>query len=97
MFGKEKDAADQAGSGTADSAADSSKSEAQSSAAPSIISADMKVVGNLHSDGDIQIDGTVEGDIKSRTVTIGENAHINGAINADMANVHGHVIGDLLA
>ena len=27
---------------------------------------------NLHSNGDIQIDGTVEGDIKSRLVTVGE-------------------------
>ena len=97
MFGKEKDAADQAGSGTADSAAESSKSEAQSSAAPSIISADMKVVGDLQSGGDIQIEGSVEGDVKSRTVTIGEKANINGSVNADTSNILGRINGEINA
>ena len=32
--------------------------------APSILSPDLKIVGNLESDGEIQIDGTVKGDIK---------------------------------
>ena len=43
-------------------------------AAPSIISADLKITGNLASAGDLQIDGTVEGDITSRQVTIGQGA-----------------------
>jgi cytoskeletal protein CcmA (bactofilin family) len=97
MFGKEKDDADHAGTGAVNTATDGRKSGSQQAAAPSIISADMKVVGNLQSGGDIQIEGSVEGDIKSRTVTIGENAHINGSINADMANVHGHVNGKINA
>ena len=64
---------------------------------PSIISADMKVVGNLHSDGDIQIEGTVEGDIKSRTVTVGETAHVIGSINAESVEVCGKVTGQVSA
>ncbi len=63
----------------------------------SIISADMKVVGNLHSEGDIQIDGTVEGDIKSHTVTVGETAHVIGSINAESVNVCGKVTGQVSA
>ncbi|MCH7944264.1 MAG: polymer-forming cytoskeletal protein, partial [Proteobacteria bacterium] len=82
MFGKEKDGADQAGPGAASNVSDKRKPEGQSSAAPSIISADMKVVGNLQSGGDVQIEGSVEGDIKSRTVTIGEKAQINGSVIA---------------
>ena len=97
MFGKEKDDADHAATGAVNTATDGRKPGSQQAAAPSIISADMKVVGNLQSGGDIQIEGSVEGDIKSRTVTIGENAHINGSINADMANVHGHVNGKINA
>ena len=97
MFGKEKDDADHAATGAVNTATDGRKPGSQQAAAPSIISADMKVVGNLQSGGDIQIEGSVEGDIKSRTVTIGENAHINGAINANMANVHGHVNGKINA
>ena len=99
MFGKDKEAADQK---TAPRAAPAPATEARPSAAPasdvpSIISADMKVVGNLHSGGDIQIDGTVEGDIKSRTVTVGENAQIHGSITAETVNVCGRVSGQVSA
>ena len=97
MFGKDKDDTDQAGSGAASSASGARKSSSQSNDAPSIISADMKVVGDLQSGGDVQIEGSVEGNIKSRTATIGENAQINGSVNADTANIHGRVIGKINA
>ena len=32
---------------------------------PSIISADLHILGNLKTDGDIQIDGIVDGDVES--------------------------------
>ncbi|MEE2979935.1 MAG: polymer-forming cytoskeletal protein [Pseudomonadota bacterium] len=93
MFGKDKeDVAAQ--NGAPPSAA---RPAAGGGDAPSIISADMKVVGNLNSDGDIQIDGTVEGDIKSRTVTVGESANISGSISASSVNVRGRVSGKIIA
>ena len=64
---------------------------------PSIISSDMKVVGNLQSGGDVQIEGSVEGDIEGRTVTIGEKAHINGLVNAETANILGRINGRIIA
>lgn len=97
MFGKDKDDVGQAGPGAANKENEGRKSGGQPGAAPSIISADMKVVGDLQSGGDIQIEGSVEGDIKSRTVTIGENAKINGSVNADMTHIHGHVEGKINA
>ncbi len=60
---------------------------------PSVISTDLKVVGDLHCAGDIQIKGTVEGDIKSRSVTIGEGAHVEGSIYGDSVHVSGSVKG----
>ena len=60
---------------------------------PSVISADLKVVGDLHCAGDIQIKGTVEGDIKSRSVTVGEGAHVQGSIYGDSVHVSGSVKG----
>ncbi|HBM89974.1 MAG TPA: polymer-forming cytoskeletal protein, partial [Rhodobiaceae bacterium] len=48
--------------------------------APSIISNDLVVQGNLIAGGDIQIDGTVEGDIRSASITIGEQASISGEV-----------------
>ncbi len=70
---------------------------ARGGGAPSIISADLKVVGNLESNGDIQVDGTVQGDILSHTVTVTDGAHIEGAIVADTAHINGSVKGQIKA
>ena len=78
------------------SGATSSDSEAAKVAAvPSIISADLKITGNLESSGDIQVDGTVQGDITSRTLTIGEAAHVKGSVLAESVRVCGHVSGEI--
>ncbi|MDH3474426.1 MAG: polymer-forming cytoskeletal protein [Rhodospirillales bacterium] len=73
------------------------RAAAPSSATPSIISADLKVLGNLESAGDLQIDGQVEGDIKSRSVTVGEGAHVKGSISAESVRVCGAVSGQIRA
>jgi cytoskeletal protein CcmA (bactofilin family) len=62
---------------------------------PSIISADLKVTGDLVSDGDIQVDGVIEGDIQSKTVTVGEAAHVKGSIAAETVRVCGSVTGQV--
>ncbi len=64
---------------------------------PSIISADLKIVGNLNSGGDLQIDGTVEGDITSRSLTIGESAVVHGVLEAETVRIHGSVVGEVRA
>jgi cytoskeletal protein CcmA (bactofilin family) len=63
--------------------------------APSIISTDLVVHGNLVATGDIQVDGTVEGDIRSQSLTIGEKASITGEIVADDIVIRGRVIGTI--
>jgi cytoskeletal protein CcmA (bactofilin family) len=61
--------------------------------APSIVSADMRVVGDISSQGEVQIDGTVEGDVRAKSVLIGESADIKGEVLADLVQIHGHVNG----
>jgi cytoskeletal protein CcmA (bactofilin family) len=51
------------------------------------------VVGNLRTTGDIQVEGTVEGDIRAHLLTVGESATIRGEIVADDIVVNGRVIG----
>ncbi|MGF1611226.1 MAG: polymer-forming cytoskeletal protein [Kiloniellales bacterium] len=62
-------------------------------AAPSIISGDLKITGDLQSQGDVHIDGTIEGDIKARSVTIGDNARVNGRVSGEKVRICGNLIG----
>ncbi|NIQ95961.1 MAG: polymer-forming cytoskeletal protein, partial [Desulfuromonadales bacterium] len=55
----------------------------------SIISSDLRIEGNLHSNGDVQVDGQVSGDISSKTLTLGEGSQVNGSVNADTVRVCG--------
>uniref|UniRef100_A4WTN1 Polymer-forming cytoskeletal protein n=1 Tax=Cereibacter sphaeroides (strain ATCC 17025 / ATH 2.4.3) TaxID=349102 RepID=A4WTN1_CERS5 len=59
----------------------------------SVLSSDLTVVGNLRTTGDIQVEGTVEGDIRAHLLTVGESATIRGEIMADDIVVNGRVIG----
>jgi cytoskeletal protein CcmA (bactofilin family) len=61
--------------------------------APSLLSSDLVVVGNLKTTGDIQVEGTVEGDIRAHLLTVGEGATIKGEIVADDIVVNGRVVG----
>ena len=65
--------------------------------APSIISADMEIQGSLRSGGDMQIDGRVEGDVRSVGLVIGENAEVHGEIFAEDVTVRGKVMGRIRA
>ncbi len=61
--------------------------------AASIISTDLHVVGNLKTSGDIQVEGSVDGDIRAHLLTVGDNATVKGEIIADDAVIHGRVVG----
>lgn len=64
---------------------------------PSIIGTSMRVSGNLHSEGAVQIEGVIEGDVLCAEVTVGRNATIRGHIQAETANIHGNVDGEIRA
>ena len=66
-------------------------------AAPSIFSSDLVVEGTLNSEGDIQIDGRIEGNIRSGSLTVGEKATINGEIVANSVTVRGRIVGSIRA
>jgi cytoskeletal protein CcmA (bactofilin family) len=61
--------------------------------AASVLSSDLTITGNLRTTGDIQVEGTVEGDIRAHLLTVGESATIRGEIVADDIVVNGRVIG----
>jgi predicted acyltransferase (DUF342 family) len=65
--------------------------------APSIISSNLHIVGDLNTNGEIQIDGTVDGDVKGNSLTVGTQATVNGEIFADSVVVRGSVNGRIKA
>ena len=65
--------------------------------APSILSRDLIVTGEISTDGDVQIEGRLDGNIKATTLTIGEQGIVNGKINAGTVHVRGKVTGKINA
>ena len=61
--------------------------------APSILGRDIVITGDIKTDGDVQIDGRLDGNIKAGNVTIGEQGIINGKINATNVHVRGKITG----
>ena len=91
MFSSKKDSAAAAAAAAATSIPQAKR--AARSSAPSIISADLIVNGTLISTGDIQVDGRVEGDVRSAALVIGDKAFINGEVVAEDVTVRGRVQG----
>jgi cytoskeletal protein CcmA (bactofilin family) len=69
--------------------------QAKPKPSPSLLSSDLTIKGNVITSGDIQIEGTIEGDVRAHLLTVGESATIKGEIAADDVVVNGRVIGRL--
>ena len=73
------------------------KRSAMKAKAPSILSADLKITGSIVSDGEVQLDGSVEGDVRATDLTIGEEASIKGEVVAENVVIRGRVVGSVRA
>ncbi|MEM7527281.1 MAG: polymer-forming cytoskeletal protein [Pseudomonadota bacterium] len=60
---------------------------------PSLLSSDLHITGNVETSGDIQIEGSVEGDVRANLLTVGDGAVISGEIVAEDVVVNGKVVG----
>ena len=84
-------------SSQATSGGDAAARSALKNSVPSIISADLRINGDLVCSGDVQVDGWVEGDIQSRNIVIGEGATVQGGLQAETVRVCGVVNGQIKA
>ena len=64
---------------------------------PSILSSDMTVKGDIVSDGTVDIDGKVEGNVRCQNVTIRKHGVIKGDVVAEAVHVYGSVQGMIKA
>ncbi|WOR16426.1 polymer-forming cytoskeletal protein [Hyphomonas sp. FCG-A18] len=81
----------------AQAAVRSASSKPASKVGASIICADMTITGSIASDGAIQIDGKVDGDITASDMVIGSTGEIVGEIKADTLRVKGKIRGSIRA
>ncbi|MFA9231764.1 MAG: hypothetical protein RIR95_1976 [Pseudomonadota bacterium] len=65
--------------------------------ARSVISSDLKIVGDITSTGSVEIHGEVEGAVNARTLMIGAEGRLNGQITAETLDVRGTVDGHIAA
>lgn len=63
----------------------------------SIISADLNFVGNLVTTEEIQLDGSVDGDIQCGAIILGESGRLTGTLTALTATIRGRIDGTVYA
>jgi len=63
----------------------------------SILAADSRLTGDISSDGEVHIDGRLEGDMICKTLTIGETGVVTGKISAELVRIFGSVNGQVKA
>jgi cytoskeletal protein CcmA (bactofilin family) len=61
--------------------------------AMSLIAENVSVAGDIASDGDIQLDGAVRGDVRVGHLSIGETGQVEGSIEAEAVEIRGRVVG----
>jgi len=64
---------------------------------PSIISRGLTITGDLVSDGEIQVDGCVQGDIQCASLIIGLSGEVMGEVRAASLRLHGQLTGQVNA
>ena len=73
----------------------SASSKPAARAAASIICSDMKISGSVSSEGALQVDGNVDGDVTAQDITIGASGMITGEVKAEVVTVKGTIKGSI--
>lgn len=61
--------------------------------APTILSADLHIQGDIEGDGEVHIEGRVDGNVSCERLTVGRAGHIKGKVYCEDAEIHGSVVG----
>ena len=63
----------------------------------STLSAGVKYEGNISGAGELQVAGSLKGDVRVSRVVIGEGGSVEGTVHADVLDVRGRVSGAIVA
>jgi cytoskeletal protein CcmA (bactofilin family) len=62
-----------------------------------VIQADLTIIGDLQTDGHIEVDGRVIGNVNGSSVTVSENGQVEGSILAETVTIFGIAVGPVQA
>ena len=83
------------GRGRAAAAPARSPSPAPGARGLSTLSSDLQFEGGISGGGDLQIDGTIKGDVRVGRLIVGETGAVEGNVSADYIEVRGRVVGGI--
>lgn len=66
-------------------------------AMPTTIGAGFRVKGDISCDGDIEIEGSVQGNVWCRSLTVGGSCYIQGDVSAERVKIQGKIAGNVRA
>ena len=67
------------------------------SSARSVLSADLKITGDVRSSGGVDLFGDVEGTIQAETLVVGTDGQMTGDISADTVDIKGRHAGQIVS
>ncbi|MFZ5609074.1 MAG: bactofilin family protein [Pseudomonadota bacterium] len=73
----------------------SARAARTASSAPSLIGSDVRIVGDISTAGEVQLDGIVDGDVHAAALTMGESGALKGTIVAEKVVIRGQVEGSI--
>ncbi len=73
------------------------KTAPRSVAILSVIAHDTNILGSLVSEGSVDFDGKIDGNIRCHTLTVRKNGYVKGDIDADIVHVYGKTEGIIRA
>jgi cytoskeletal protein CcmA (bactofilin family) len=63
----------------------------------SFLGAEVTITGNIGGEGNLHIDGRVDGDVSCTSLIVGNSGQVNGNITADDAKIAGSINGTVAA
>jgi cytoskeletal protein CcmA (bactofilin family) len=85
-----------AGGGNVPAADDLSRDD-RGTGKQSVVGAGLRVVGEIESTGSVRIEGHVQGNVRARTLMVGDAGRVDGNLDAEIAQINGTVNGKLQA
>ncbi len=61
----------------------------------STLSSDLQFEGGITGGGDLQIDGSIKGDVRVGRLIVGETGAVEGGVSADYVEVRGRIVGNV--